>query len=86
MPSAFANVARDGYRGTTVAYKIEGGKLVIPVAQGTVLVHVLQTRRHLTTRRAATSFGYANYEIIPPPQIAANPLTEVSNQFSIQLG
>src|SRR5262249_51373395 len=31
-------------------------------------------------------FGYANYEIIPTPQIAANPLTDMSNQFSIELG
>jgi predicted transcriptional regulator len=34
----------------------------------------------------SNEFGYANYEIIPAPQIAINPLTEVSNQFSIQLG
>ena len=31
-------------------------------------------------------FGYANYEIIPPPQIALNPLVALSNQFSIELG
>ena len=34
----------------------------------------------------SNEFGYANYEIIPPPQIAANPLTALSNQFSIELG
>ena len=33
MPSAFGNVVRDGYQGTTGAYRIEGGKLVIPVSQ-----------------------------------------------------
>jgi len=31
-------------------------------------------------------FGYVNYEVIPPPQIAENPLTALSNQFSIELG
>ena len=34
----------------------------------------------------SNEFGYANYEIIPYPQIAVNPLTEMSNQFSIELG
>ena len=34
----------------------------------------------------SNEFGYANYEIIPAPQIAANPLTALSNQFSIELG
>jgi hypothetical protein len=40
------------------------------------------------THYAARSneFGYANYEIVPAPQIAANPLTALSNQFSIELG
>ena len=31
-------------------------------------------------------FGYANYEIVPEPKFAINPLTEVVNQFSITLG
>ena len=34
----------------------------------------------------SNEFGYANYEIVPAPQIAANPLTALSNQFSIELG
>ena len=34
----------------------------------------------------SNEFGYANYEIIPAPQAAANPLTALSNQFSIELG
>ncbi len=33
----------------------------------------------------SNEFGYANYEIIPAPQVAVNPLTEISNHFSIQL-
>jgi hypothetical protein len=31
-------------------------------------------------------FGYANYEIIPYPQYTVNPLTAITNQFSIELG
>src|SRR5208282_2871450 len=31
-------------------------------------------------------FGYANYEIIPAPQIAANPLMAIATQFSVELG
>jgi flagellar biosynthesis component FlhA len=34
----------------------------------------------------SNEFGYANYEIIPTPQIVANPLTAMINQFSIELG
>jgi hypothetical protein len=34
----------------------------------------------------SNEFGFANYEIIPAPQVAINPLNEVSNQFSIELG
>jgi len=33
----------------------------------------------------SNEFGFANYEIIPAPQIAANPLTALSNQFAIEL-
>ena len=34
----------------------------------------------------SNEFGFANYEIVPAPQIAANPLTALSNQFSLALG
>ena len=34
----------------------------------------------------SNEFGYANYEIIPTPQIVLNPLTAMINQFSIELG
>ena len=34
----------------------------------------------------SNEFGFANYEIIPAPQIAINPLNEVANHFSIGLG
>ena len=34
----------------------------------------------------SNEFGYANYEIIPTPQIVMNPLTAMMNQFSIEVG
>ena len=85
MPSTFGNVERDGYKGMTSAYRIEGGKLVIPVSQEP---YSFTFYKDGDTYYAARSneFGYANYEIIPAPQIAANPLTALSNQFSIELG
>ena len=85
MPSAFGNVERDGYRGTTSAYKIEGGKLVIPVSQDPYSFTFYKVGDTYYAARS-NEFGYANYEIIPAPQIAANPLTALSNQFSIELG
>ena len=85
MPSAFGNVERDGYQGTTGAYRIEGGKLVIPVSQEPYAFTFFKDG-NTTYAARSNEFGYANYEIIPAPQIAANPLTAVSNQFSIGLG
>ena len=85
MPSAFGNVERDGYQGTTSPYKIEGGKLVIPVSQDPYSFTFYKLGDTYYAARS-NEFGYANYEIIPAPQIAANPLTALSNQFSIELG
>jgi hypothetical protein len=85
MPSAYGNVVRDGYQGTTGAYKIEGGKLVIPVSQQPYAFTFYKVGDTYYAARS-NEFGYANYEIMPAPQIAANPLTALSNQFSIELG
>ena len=85
MPSGFGNVERDGYQGTTTAYKIEGGKLVTLVSQDPYAVTIYKLGDTYYAARS-NEFGYANYEIIPAPQIAANPLTALSNQFSIELG
>ena len=84
MPSGFGNVERDGYQGTTRPYKIEGGKLVTFVSQDP---YALTFYKLGDTYYAARSneFGFANYEIIPDPKFAMNPLTEVINQFSINL-
>jgi hypothetical protein len=85
VPSGFGNVERDGYQGTTSPYKIEDGKLITFVSQDP---YALTFYKLGDTTYAARSneFGYANYEIVPDPKIAINPLTEVINQFSTNLG
>lgn len=85
MPSGFGNVVRDGYQGTTSSYKLEGDKLITWVSQDPYAwtFHKLGTN-HFAARN--NEFGFANYEIIPAPQIAANPLTAIANQFSTGLG
>jgi hypothetical protein len=85
VPSGYGNVERDGYQGTTSPYKIEGGKLVTFVSQDP---YALTFYKLGDTYFAARSneFGYANYEIVPEPKAASNPLTGVIDQFSITLG
>ena len=85
MPSGYGDVARDGYRGTTSPYKVEGGKLITFVSQDpySLTFYKLGTNYYAARNN---EFGYANYEVIPAPQIAVNPLTEVADQFSIELG
>ena len=85
VPSGFGNVERDGYKGTTIPYKIEGGKLITFVSQDPYAFTFYKLGNTYYAARS-NEFGYANYEIIPAPQIAVNPLTEVSNQFSTELG
>ena len=85
MPSGYGNVARDGYQGTTSPYKIEGGKLITFVSQDPYAFTFYKLGDTYYAARS-NEFGYANYEIIPEPKIAINPLNEMSNQFSITLG
>jgi hypothetical protein len=85
VPSGFGSVERDGYQGTTSPYKIEGGKLVVPVSQHPYALTFYKLGDSYYAARS-NEFGYANYEIIPTPQIASNPLTALSNQFAIGLG
>jgi hypothetical protein len=85
MPSGFGNVARDGSQGRTSSYKIDGDKLITMVSQDP---YAWTFHKLGDTYYAARSneFGYANYEIIAAPQAAVNPLTEIANQFSTELG
>ena len=85
VPSGFGNVEGDGYKGATSPYKIEGGKLVVLVSQDPYAFTFYKLGDTYYAARS-NEFGYANYEIIPAPQIAANPLTALTNQFSIELG
>jgi hypothetical protein len=85
VPSGYGNLMRDGYQGTTSPYKIEDNKLITFISQDPYAVTFYKLGDTYYGARS-NEFGYANYEIIPPPQIAANPLTEVSDQFSIELG
>ncbi|HYB44020.1 MAG TPA: DUF3604 domain-containing protein, partial [Candidatus Methylomirabilis sp.] len=85
VPSQVGDVVRDGYQGTTQRYKIEGGKLITFVSQEPYSVTVYKLGNTYYGARS-NEFGYVNYEIIPAPQIAVNPLTEIGNQFSMELG
>ncbi len=85
MPSGFGNVEGDGYRGVTSHYKIEGGKLITLVSQDPYAFTFYKLGDTYYAARS-NEFGYANYEIIPAPQFAVNPLTEVINRFSTELG
>jgi len=85
VPSGYGNVMRDGYQGTTIPYKIEGGKVVTFLSQDPYSFTFYKLGSTYYVARS-NEFGYANYEIIPAPQIAVNPLTELSSQFSTELG
>ena len=85
MPSGYGNVARDGYQGTTSPYKIEGGKLITFVSQDPYAFTFYKLGDTYYAARG-NEFGYANYEIIPDPKIAINPLDEILNQVSVTLG
>lgn len=85
VPSGFGSVERDGYQGTTSPYKIEAGKLIAFVSQDPYAFTFYKLGDTYYAARS-NEFGFANYEIVPAPQIASNPLTALSNQFSIELG
>jgi hypothetical protein len=85
VPSGYGNVMRDGYQGTTIPYKIAGGKLITFVSQDPYAFTFYKLGDTYYAARS-NEFGYANYEIVPTPQIAINPLTEVINRFSTELG
>jgi hypothetical protein len=85
VPSGYGNVMREGYEGVTVPYKIDGGKLVTFLSQDPYSVTVYKLGNTYYGARS-NEFGYANYELIPTPQIVVNPLTDLTNHFSIGLG
>jgi hypothetical protein len=84
-PSSVGDPLRSGYQGTTTPYKIENGKVVTMISQDPFAVTIYKFGDTYYGARS-NEFGYANYEIIPTPQIVSNPLTAMINQFSIELG
>jgi hypothetical protein len=84
LPSGFGNVERGGHQGLTSSYEIEGGKLITLVSQDPYSVAIYKLGDTYYGART-NEFGYANYQIIPTPQIAANALVALSNQFSLGL-
>jgi len=85
VPSGYGKVALNGYEGITSRYAIADGKLTTFVSQDAYSVTVYKLGNTYYGARS-NEFGYANYEIIPAPQIAINPVNAISNQFSIGLG
>jgi hypothetical protein len=85
LTSSVGNPMREGYQGTTTPYKIENGKVVTPISQTPFAVTIYKLGDTYYGARS-NEFGYANYEIIPTPQIVVNPLNAMINQFSIELG
>ncbi len=85
LPSGVGNPVRDGYEGTTAPYRIADNKLVASVSQDPYAVAIYKLGNSYYGARS-NEFGYANYEIIPAPQFAINPLTELTNQFVVGLG
>ena len=84
-PALSATSSATAIRASTSSYKIEGGKLIASVSQDPYAFTFYKSGDTYYAARS-NEFGFANYEIIPAPQIAANPLTALSNQFSIGLG
>jgi hypothetical protein len=84
-PSSVGNPVRDGYQGTTTPYKIENGKLVTTISQDPFSVTVYKLGDTYYGARS-NEFGYANYQMIPTPQIAVNPLTTLIGQIALELG
>ena len=86
VPSSVGNPLRDGYQGvSTTPYKIENGKVVTTISQDPFAITVYKLGDTYYGARS-NEFGYANYEIIPTPQIVMNPLNAMMNQFSIEVG
>ncbi|MCC6473990.1 MAG: DUF3604 domain-containing protein [Burkholderiales bacterium] len=85
MPSGYGNVMRTGYQGTTTPYRIEGGKLITYVSQDPYSITVYKLGASYYGARS-NEFGHANYEIVPTPLIAGNPIADMTNQIATELG
>jgi hypothetical protein len=66
QPSEVGDVAGRGYLGTPSAYSIKNGKIVTSIAGTPFEVAVYKMGDKYIGARS-NEFGYANYEMIPPP-------------------
>ena len=85
LPSGSGSVIRDGYQGTTLPYKIDGGKLITFISQDPYAVTVYKLGDKYYGARS-NEFGYANYEMIPNPKYVVEPVAELTDQFATELG
>jgi hypothetical protein len=67
QPSEVGDLAQNGYSGTSTAYSIKDGKIVTELAGTPFEVAVYKQGDNYRGARS-NEFGYANYEIIPPPE------------------
>lgn len=85
LPSGSGNVIRDGYQGTTIPYKIDGGKLITFISQDPYAVTLYKLGDTYYGARS-NEFGFANYQMIPTPTFVVEPIAELTDQFATELG
>jgi hypothetical protein len=85
VPSGYGKIVSGGYEGTTIPYKIDGGKVVTLISQDAYAMTFYKLGDTYYGARN-NEFGYANYEIIPTPQIVTNPLSDLLKVVSVKLG
>jgi hypothetical protein len=78
QPSEVSDVAQTGYLGQSGAYSIQDGKIVTSFVGTPFGVTVYKMGEKYMAARS-NEFGYANYEIIPPP----NNLTNIGKDVHV---
>ena len=71
LPSEVGDVVRNGYLGIPTPYTVQGGKIVTSFAETPFEITVYKVGNQYLAARS-NEFGYANYEIIPPPSNLIN--------------
>ena len=85
VPSGYGKVETDGYEGITSPYKIDGGKVITLISQDPYAMTFYKVG-NTTYGARSNEFGFANYEVIPTPQIVINPLTDLLKVVSLKMG
>ena len=84
LPSGTGNVIRDGYQGTTTPYRIDGGALITYVSQDPYAITIYKLGDKYYGARS-NEFGFANYQMIPTPEMVVQPMEMISDRFAEQL-